>query len=464
MERALLKWNVQVMGETCQTQAEEDEKQAILASGHAEFYILLCRKLYCMISAFEVLSSGAVDHGPGETLQSKMLRLLHEKPCDALKGTNIGVFLANIVGHVKKNFAVVPFLDTVGSICQLILTLKDERDQYLSVARVADFATMIFITTKGDGLRCTVERFARIMVRARCEMPKQPFLETRNEFGKVKQFILRMLADAGNTPAKEQACKAANCCFAHIMTPTEGSELHSTFHGPCAIDQIAIDEVMAAATLETSVGEICKLGKFTRNAQLPTNKTPANNVTIAFISKSSASSSLEVPWNAHEHDANVPDELPENESKHLRQELDKLREELTVMKRRLSAAQPNHSMNAEGGLIYAVHRELYKDHMTAVIQQGREHHEQLVRLTSEIVVVMDRLEKLETREKSQENQPARQGSSAASKQSRSVELLTTGSIVVRNKLLVIRLKRSFCAALYLSTRSIEYACGWTFFL
>jgi hypothetical protein len=126
---------------------------------------------------------------------------------------------------------------------------------YGFVARVADFATMILITTKGDGHRCIVERFARIMVRARCGMPTQPFLETRNEFGKVKQFILRMLADAGNRPAKEQACKAADCCFAHIMTPTEGSELRSMFHGPCSIDQMAIHEAMAAATLETSVGE-----------------------------------------------------------------------------------------------------------------------------------------------------------------------------------------------------------------
>jgi hypothetical protein len=135
-----------------------------LASPHAEFYIVLCRKLYCMISAFEVLSSGHVDHGSGETMRALTARLLHEKSVDVLKGTKIGVFLADIVGHVKKNLAAVPFLETVGSICQLVLTLNDERDRYMSVARVADFATMVAITSRGDGLRCTVERFARVMV------------------------------------------------------------------------------------------------------------------------------------------------------------------------------------------------------------------------------------------------------------------------------------------------------------
>jgi hypothetical protein len=106
-----------------------------------------------------------------------------------------------------------------------------------------------------------------------------------------------------------------------------------------------------------------------------------------------------------------------------------MREELTVMKRRLPAAQPNRKMNAEGGLMYADHRELYKDYMTAVIQQGREHHEQLVRLTSEIAVVMERLEKLETRETSPENQPTRQ---TRCQRRNKVDPLTAVSIVVRS--------------------------------
>jgi ankyrin repeat protein len=116
-----------VIGETCQTQAEEDEKQAILSSHHAEFYILLCRKLYCMISAYEVLSSGSVDCGTGR--RSTTRRVLHEKTCDVIKDAEIGAFLADIIECVKKTLAVVPFLDIVGSTCQLILTLKDERDR-----------------------------------------------------------------------------------------------------------------------------------------------------------------------------------------------------------------------------------------------------------------------------------------------------------------------------------------------
>jgi serine/threonine protein kinase len=196
-----------VIGDKCKTQKEEDEKNAILASKHSEFYFLLARKLYCMINAFEVLSSGAISGGNGESMRSFTARLLHEKGIDFVKGTKIGVIVSDFVGWVTRNAAVIPFLDTMGSICQLLLTLKTERDRYMGVARVADFATMVSCQqSKGDGLRCTVERFARLMVRARCGMPRKPFVESRDEFGGFKKFVVRMLGESVNTPTKEQAC------------------------------------------------------------------------------------------------------------------------------------------------------------------------------------------------------------------------------------------------------------------
>lgn len=64
---------------------------------------------------------------------------------DALKTTKIAINWA------KKNIAIVPFADTVGSIFQLIVTLKVERDRYVSIARVANFATMACLHRNSDG-------------------------------------------------------------------------------------------------------------------------------------------------------------------------------------------------------------------------------------------------------------------------------------------------------------------------
>jgi hypothetical protein len=286
----------------------------------------------------------------------------------------------------------------------------------MSVARVADVATVVSIKSKDDGLRCTVERFARIMVRAQCAMPLQPFVETRNEFGKVTQFILRMIGDLCNTPAKKQASKAADCCFAHIMKPTEGSDLHNVLHGQCLSDQIAIDEVMAAATLETSVLEIGKLGKFTRNAPLSSN-SPVSNVAIAFASKSTASSSEARQSLAHDRfatnatDTDVPDEPPTvTNTVDYESELAKLRRELSMVRRQLRALQPNHSNDTGEGLMYADRQALHKDDMAAVIDRGNEHDEQIARLTSETPAILERLHRLEdiAHDKNLANQPTQQ--------------------------------------------------------
>jgi hypothetical protein len=65
-------------------------------------------------------------------------------------------------------------------------------------------------------------------------------------------------------------------------------------------------------------------------------------------------------------------------------------------------------MDAGDGLLYADHRELFKDHLTAVIQQGTEHHELITHLTSEIALILERLERLEARNISLANPQRRQ--------------------------------------------------------
>jgi hypothetical protein len=65
---------------------------------------------------------------------------------------------------------------------------------------------------------------------------------------------------------------------------------------------------------------------------------------------------------------------------------------LSMVKRLLPATQPNHNMDAGEGLIFTDDREQYKDDMANIIHQGREHHAQITLLTSEIAVILERLE------------------------------------------------------------------------
>jgi hypothetical protein len=87
--------------------------------------------------------------------------------------------------------------------------------------------------------------------------------------------------------------------------------------------------------------------------------------------------------------------VADNEADQLRREVAMLRRELSMVQRRLPATQPNHSMDAGEGLIYADHREQYKEDMAHVIHQGQEHHAHITLLTSEIAVILERLERLE---------------------------------------------------------------------
>jgi Ankyrin repeats (3 copies) len=247
-----------MIGDVCRSQAEEKEMRAILAhQAIKEFYLHLARKLYCMIRTFEVLSTKMV-----ERKQSYTDELLQQGGPDLIKKNDIGKLVMGIIGFATRNGACVPLLDCAGSICQLLLTLKEDRERYLGAARVADFAAMVLLQqSQGDALRSTVERFARLMVRARFGMTSMPFVETQDSFGKVKQFVLRMLAEPGHTPAKEQACKAADCCLAHLMQPTEGSVLHDMLRQGQTNDGSDFHEVLVAATLKTTVEEVRKLDK-----------------------------------------------------------------------------------------------------------------------------------------------------------------------------------------------------------
>jgi hypothetical protein len=386
-----------MIGSTCESQEEEAEKRAILADPDlGEFYVLLARKLYCMISAFEVLSTGMVADGRMDSVQAITDQLLQDRGTEGIRRTKIGVFLADILGWVTRNLSVIPFLDTAGCLCRLLLTMKDQRDRYLGAARVSDFATMVSIQQpNGDGLRCTVERFARLIVRARCGMPRPRFVESRDEFGKVKQFMLTMLGSTWDTPAKEQACKAADCCFAHLMKPSEGSSLFDMFLMGATRDGVCFHEVLAAATLETTVEELRVLDRIAGNDEpatgrshlgglkLPSQAGTSETTTVTSRSDVDAGPVREssASLNASNHDNS--------------EELAKLQRQVDLLTKQLRS-QGLHNTDAGGGLVYADHREQYKETLTELVNQGKEHSAQISLITENVPAILERLERLES--------------------------------------------------------------------
>ena len=173
-----------IVVEKCTAIDEQNEQSAILASPkHRDFYLLLQRKLKCMITSCETLSTGMVGPGGGDLRKFIANTIASDNGCNILKETKLGFFIASAVEWAKKNFAVVPFIDTVGSIFQVILALKDEHDRYMGLARVSDFATMVCLPQFGTtSLDSAVEKLARLIVRARCGSPSCKFFEAKDEF------------------------------------------------------------------------------------------------------------------------------------------------------------------------------------------------------------------------------------------------------------------------------------------
>jgi hypothetical protein len=263
--------------EKCDTIEEYNEQSAILASPkHRDFYLLLQRKLKCMIKSCETLSSGMVGVGAGD-YRSFIVKTIREKGCNVLKETKLGFFIGNAIAWARNNLAVVPFVDSIGSIFQLIVTLKDERDRYIGLAGVADFAAMACLQHYGTtSLDHAIEKFARLIVRARCGLPSCRFVEEQDELGKFKMLMIQLLADSDNTLAKEQASKAADCAFAHIMKPGRDSLLYAVLYGDTF--DVALYEALAASTLGCCVNDLRALEAFATISQaVIQSNTETNN-------------------------------------------------------------------------------------------------------------------------------------------------------------------------------------------
>ena len=272
-----------IVVEKCITIKEQAEQVAILSSpNHRDFYLLFQRKLKCMIKSCESLSTGMVGVKNGD-MRSFASRTIHETGCNVLKETKLGFLVGSAVEWSKKNIAAIPFVDTIGSLFQLIVTMKFEHDRYLGLARVADFATMVcsprYGTTSLDG---TVEKLARLIVRSRCTLTHCKFVEKEDEFGNIKQLMINLLADSGNTPAKEQASVAADCAFAHILKPSQDSVLFGVLND--SVLDVGLDEALAASILGITLENLKKLDPFLLplgTEILSTNETPISSSCVS---------------------------------------------------------------------------------------------------------------------------------------------------------------------------------------
>ena len=403
-----------IVVEKCMTIVEEDEQSAILASPkHRDFYLLLQRKLKCMIKSCETLSTGMVHVGVGD-MRAFCARTISEHGYNIFRETKVGFLIASAVQWAQDNFAVVPFVDTIGSVFQVIVTLKEERDRYVGLARVADFATMACLPHYGAmSLDVTIEKVARYVVRARIGSPTCKIVEKKDQFGKLKQLMIKLLAVSSKTPAKEQASKAADCAFAHIMKPNEDSVLFDVLNE--YIRDVGLAEALVATILDISVEDLKQLEPFPMSLSAddirPTNDKPIVDAPAANVSNVVLNGTYESK-NAPST-TNVSDEMLKCTSisanapfysvdvDQLQSQVDKLTREMECLKRKEKDSKSK--LTSEGGLMYADVYEENKDalqNLSIVVNYLRDqqmitesrltnHAERLEDLASDIARLME---------------------------------------------------------------------------
>jgi len=289
----------------------------------------------------------------------------------------------------------------------MIVQLKESRDQWLGVANVADFATLASLKRNNYvSYKYDVECFARIMVRAL--HADQTFGTIDDKFGKFKTSMLLLLAEKANTPAREKGCAVADCALAHIMRPGVDSPLYNLFDS--FNFEINLHECLAANTLNMTTDEVKKLPKI----QLPNTVTTMNanngfvlnqdikycvtDKTKVFSDKEAlviqGSSEVDVDYLATE--VKRLNDSQKQHSKRLNDALAdraKLERELDAVKKDL--AKINSSPQSDGGLMYADHREAYKDEVCRNTQDIKEVMERERKALEQITALSDVIAKLQ---------------------------------------------------------------------
>jgi hypothetical protein len=394
------------------------ERQAILSNPtHREFYLLLTRKLYCMINSCENLSTGMVTSENKEivrTFKSNMLRNKSTQIRDtAMAG--IGFVVNTAVTVAKESIPGVKFVaEPMHAMFNVIVSLKNKRDQYLAVARVADFANAASILQAGNSkaLQSTIETFARLMIRARSNLPSFPFTEKQDKFGRMKQYMVNLLADDDNTPLKEQASLAADCALAHIMMPSNESILDDILNGSrCDVN---LAEALASATLNISIDEVRNLNPFSSedmNTSANKNMNNASKNVTAFVVQPSSDDEDEDVFDFEGYsnemvDANSYRGVSNRPISSASVDVEQLEDKVAVLERKLeglskvqnsvnSKLKKEDSNSAGDGLMYADFREQYKDDVNMLKRQSIDCDERVSFHASEIAILKEQVQILQ---------------------------------------------------------------------
>ena len=423
-----------IVVEKCTTMEEQNEQRAILASpNHRDFYLLLQRKLKCMIQSCETLSTGMVSPVGGD-MRAFCARTISEHGYNIFKETKVGFFIANAV-QWSKNLACIPYVDTVGSILRVIVTLKHERDRYMGLASVADFATMASLPHYGaTSLDVTIEKVARHFVRARNSSLSCKFVEKKDHFGKLKQLMINLLADSGNTPAKEEASKAADCAFAHIMKPSEDSALYAVLND--SILDVGLAEALAATILGISVHDLNQLEPFptspATDAIVQTNQTSSINAPTANVSNvglnGSSISTIAPSHSAAYASSDVVSKLAATlqqqkemtqKQEEMNQKQEELIQQLTRKVARLEKAAVDNDPGSTSGTLYAKPEDVFQNEIAGVKILKNDVHgltDEVTTISSKvaednlrILVLEERLQYLERTSLVSDNVPVQRG-------------------------------------------------------
>ena len=401
-----------VLGEKLSDHRDEIERQAILShTTHRDFYLLLTRKLCCMINSCENLSTGMLSSGSRELIQSSTARMLRDKPSLIFKSV-IGIFISTALTAVKETIPGVKIVaEPIQATFNLVSTLSNRRDQYMAVARVADFANLATIIQTGNskGLQSTIEKFARLMIRARSSLSSFPFTEQQDKFGRVKQYMVNLFANPDDTPVKEQAAYAADCAFAHIMMPSNESILHNILNG--VEFETSLAEALAATTLNIPIEQIRSLAPISNEGSSMMRNTDIDNLPTA---GSNAIFTIQQPSDDDDDDddaldlegysddvSNIDHRMPSCsiDAEHLIDkiaDLDHKIERLDKLQRSFNSKMKADASNSAGdGLVYADFREQYKDDVNMLKRQSVNSDERASLHSSEIAILKEQVQLLQ---------------------------------------------------------------------
>jgi len=242
---------------------------------------------------------------------------------------------------------------------------------------------------------------------------------TLSDIGKFKTSMLLLLAEKANTPAREKGCAVADCALAHIMKPGEDTPLCNLFDS--FNFEINLHECLAANTLNMTIDEVKKLPKI----QLPNTVTTMNGnnssvlnqdikscvtdktkvvsdkdaliiqgssgVDVGFLFKelenlkvSQAEEVQRLKDSQKQYSQRLNDSLADRAK--VERELDAVKKDLSKMK-----APPQ----SDGGLMYADHREAYKDEVCRNTQDIKEVMERERKALEQITALSDVIAKLQ---------------------------------------------------------------------